>query len=68
GFNNREALQVGIGMIPRMEVALVVVATAISLGVFTGSLAHQMLAATVLLVIVSAIATPFLLKIAFKEE
>ena len=68
GFKNREALQVGIGMIPRMEVALVVVATATELGVFTGDLAHQMLAATVLLVIVSAVVTPFLLKISFKKQ
>lgn len=68
GFKKWEALQVGIGMIPRMEVALVVVATATSLGVFTGVMAHQMLAATVLLVIVSAIITPILLKISFKKE
>ena len=68
GFNYRESLQVGIGMIPRMEVALVVVATAISLGVFTGNFAHQMLAATVLLVIVSAVVTPILLKLSFKKH
>lgn len=68
GFKNREALQVGIGMIPRMEVALVVVATEISLGIFKGSIAHQMLAATILLVIITAILTPVLLKIAFKEN
>lgn len=68
GFSNLEAIQVGVGMIPRMEVALVVVATAISLGVFTGDLAHQMLAATVLLVITSAIVTPILLKILFQKE
>ena len=67
GFTNREAIQVGVGMIPRMEVALVVVTTAISLGVFTGTLAHQMLAATVLLVIASAVVTPTLLKISFKK-
>ena len=67
GFNNRESLQVGIGMIPRMEVALVVVATSITLGIFTDDLAQQMLAATVLLVIVSAIITPVLLKISFKK-
>ena len=68
GFKNREALQVGVGMIPRMEVALVVVATAISLGVFTGEIAHQMLAATVLLVLISAIVTPILLKISFRKQ
>ena len=68
GFANLEAFQVGIGMIPRMEVALVVVATAISLGVFTDDLAHQMLAATVLLVMISAMVTPVLLKILFQKE
>ncbi|RKY96244.1 MAG: cation:proton antiporter, partial [Candidatus Hydrothermota bacterium] len=68
GFKNREALQVGIGMIPRMEVALVVVATEISLGIFKGDIAHQMLAATILLVVITSILAPLLLKIAFKEK
>ena len=68
GFKNREALQVGIGMIPRMEVALVVVATEISLGIFKGDIAHQMLAATILLVVITSILSPILLKITFKEK
>ncbi|MCD6467751.1 MAG: cation:proton antiporter [Thermoplasmata archaeon] len=68
GLTNREAMQVGLGMIPRMEVALVVVATEISLGIFQGEAAHQMLAATILLVIVTAVLTPTLLKIAYKEK
>ena len=51
-----------------MEVALVVVATAISLGVFTGDAAHQMLAATVILVMVSAVVTPILLKTSFARK
>jgi len=68
GFRNREALQVGIGMIPRMEVALVVVSTEISLKIFKGDIAHQMLAATILLVITTAIITPILLKLVFKEK
>lgn len=68
GLTNREALQVGLGMIPRMEVALVVVATEISLGIFQGETAHQMLAATILLVIITATLTPIILKIAYKEK
>lgn len=68
GFKNREALQTGVGMIPRMEVALVVVATEISLGIFKGTLAHQILAATILLVMITAILAPILLKIAFREK
>ena len=68
GFTNREAFQVGFGMLPRMEVALVVVTTARVLGIFPGELGEHMLAATVLLVIVTAIITPIILKISFKEE
>jgi len=62
-FKTRDALAVGIGMMPRMEVALVVVTTEISMGIFSDALAHQILAATILLVIISSILTPILLKI-----
>lgn len=67
-FKLRDAFAVGIGMMPRMEVALVVVTTEISMGVFDEVLAHQILAATILLVIISSILTPILLKIVYKER
>lgn len=68
GLSSRDALTVGVGMIPRMEIALVAVATAISYQIFTGRLAHQMLAVTILLVIVTTLLTPPLIKATFKKE
>ncbi|MEA2053963.1 MAG: cation:proton antiporter [Candidatus Thermoplasmatota archaeon] len=68
GFNFRDALSVGIGMMPRMEVALVVVTMEISAGIFTGALAHQIFAATILLVILSSFLTPPLLKLVYRKR
>jgi Kef-type K+ transport system membrane component KefB len=68
-FTGRDALAVGIGMVPRMEVALVVVSTIITMGVLPSTeLENQMLAATILLVILSSIVTPVLLKAVFRER
>ncbi len=66
GFNNRDALAVGIGMMPRMEVALIVATTEMSMGIFAGAMAHQILASTILLVIISSLITPFALKLVYK--
>lgn len=69
GYRGREALSVGIGMMPRMEVALVIVTTEITMNIFKDpSTAHQILAATVLLVIVSSLITPPLLKAVYPKE
>ncbi len=67
-FNTRDAIAVGVGMMPRMEVALVVVTTEIAMGIFSETLAHQVLAATILLVIISSLLTPVLLKVVYREE
>ncbi len=67
-FRTRDAIAVGIGMMPRMEVALIVATTEISMGVWSKTLAHQILAATIMLVIVSSFITPFLLKAVYKPE
>ncbi len=69
GYTNREALAVGVGMIPRMEIALVVVTTEITMNIFRSpALAHQVLAATILLVIISSLITPPLLKAVYPKE
>ena len=68
GFTARDAFAVGIGMMPRMEVALVVVTTEITMGIFNETLAHQVLASTILLVIISSFITPILLKMVYKGE
>ena len=68
GMNSRESLQIGVGMIPRMELALIIVAAAISHEILTGDAAHQVLVTTVLLTIVTALVAPFLIKATFKKQ
>lgn len=63
-FNNREALQVGVGMVARGEVALVVANKGISMGIMN----PVFLAPIIILVVVCAIATPIILKIVYKEK
>ncbi len=70
GLSNRESLQVGVGMIPRLEVALIIVSTALTLPYFADrALAgHQILTMTILLSIVTAILTPVFIKYTFREH
>ncbi len=65
GLTRKESVSVGIGMMPIMGVALIIVTTEIDKGIFgdpTGLLAEQVKIATLLLIIVSALITPPLLK------
>lgn len=57
-FNNLEALQISIGMIPRAEVALIVT----NLGLNIGVIGQDVFTSIILLVLVSTILTPILLK------
>jgi len=69
GMKNRESLQIGVGMIPRMELALIIVSSAISHGILSSpKIEHQMLAATILLTIATTLITPFLIKAVFKKR
>jgi Kef-type K+ transport system membrane component KefB len=69
GMKNRESLQVGVGMIPRMELALIIASSAISSGLLSSTeVEHQILAMTLLLTIVTTLVTPFLIKAAFKNK
>ncbi|UCF50075.1 MAG: cation:proton antiporter [Thermoplasmatales archaeon] len=68
GMNNKEALQVGVGMIPRMELALIIATAAISHGILTGIVAHTILLTTIILTIVTSLLTPFLIKATFKNK
>ena len=69
GYTGREALAIGVGMIPRMEIALVVVTTELTMKIFRSPvLAHQILASTILLVIISSLITPPLLKAVYPKE
>ncbi len=65
GFKNRDALSVGIGMMPVMGMALIIVSTCVDRGIFgdsAGVFAQQVKTATLLLIIISCLATPHLLK------
>ena len=67
-FNLRKSLQMGVGMVPRCEVALIAVAIAIDAGVLSGAVADMFLAATFILVTITMLITPILLKALFKSE
>jgi Kef-type K+ transport system membrane component KefB len=65
GMKRREAISVGIGMMPVMGVALIIVSTGIERGVFGdpgGFLANQVRTATLFLIFTSCFLTPLFLK------
>ena len=64
GFNPKQALQIGIGMIPRAEVAIIVA----SLGVQMRILSDADMAAAILMVLITTLMTPSLLKWSFRRE
>jgi len=64
GFNKEEALQIGIGMIPRAEVALIVA----NIGLKMEILQDKDMAATVLMVVFTTLITPSLLKWSFARN
>jgi len=63
-FSGRESLQIGIGMIPRSEVALIVT----NLGLNIGIIGDEIFASIILMVLVTTIITPTLLKMAFGKD
>lgn len=64
GFNSKSSLVIGSGMISRGEVALIIAAT----GLQAGLLAQEYFTAVVIMVIVTTLVTPPLLKLTFKES
>ena len=64
GFNNKESLQIGIGMMVRGEVALIVATKGLSVGLIDS----KYFTAVILLIIVSSMLGPILLKKAFAEK
>ena len=66
-FNNRESLQIGAGMIARGEVALVVCRKGLQGGLFVGT-AINPLVPVIMLVVISSLLAPILLKVLFKGE
>ena len=63
-FSNRESLQIGAGMVSRGEVALIVANKGMKLGI----LSNVIFAPILIVVIVTTIVAPILLKIAFGEN
>lgn len=64
GFKGRDALKIGCGMMTRGEVALIVAQRGFSLGVLDSAYSTSV----ILLIIVSSIVTPILLKLLYNEK
>jgi Kef-type K+ transport system membrane component KefB len=64
GFRNQEALRVGIGMISRGEVGLIVA----TVGVQAGLIGPDLFSVTTLIVLVTTLVTPPLLRMTFTKE
>ena len=64
GYSGEESLQIGTGMIPRGEVALIVM----SKGVALGLLGTAFIAPIVLTVVITTIVTPILLKVVYRSK
>ncbi|NGT58390.1 cation:proton antiporter [Clostridium perfringens] len=63
-YSNREAIQIGTGMISRGEVALIVA----NKGIAMGLMLSEFLAPVVIVVVVTTIVTPILLKVVFNNK
>ncbi|OGS39918.1 MAG: hypothetical protein A3K77_03650 [Euryarchaeota archaeon RBG_13_31_8] len=67
GMSTHESILVGVGMIPRLEMAIITATTAQKYGLLSGDVASQILATTILVCIVTALITPILIKaVSFK--
>ena len=64
GYSNKDSLRVGFGMMARAEVALIVVQKAIDQNLIES----EMITIVLMLIIVSSLITPILLKIAYKKD
>lgn len=63
-FNKRESMQIGTGMVSRGEVALIVANKGQALGLVNGIL----FAPIIIMVVVTTVVAPIMLKIAFKDK
>jgi Kef-type K+ transport system membrane component KefB len=62
GFSVPDSLRIGIGMVPRMEVAIIIA----SMGLTAGVMSSFIYSLTVAMVLVTTLVTPPLIKITFK--
>ncbi len=63
-FKNMEALKIGVGMMTRGEVALIVAQKGLAVGMLTG----EYFTAVILLIIISSICTPIVLKVLYSKD
>lgn len=64
GFNNRESVQIGTGMVSRGEVALIVA----NKGQALGLVGDVLFAPIIIMVVITTVIAPIMLKVAFKEK
>lgn len=64
GFATKESLQIGIGMVPRAEVAIIISNLGLSLGIIN----QKMMAITILMVVSTTLLTPSMLKWSFERK
>lgn len=63
GFNRDQALQIGIGMVPRAEVAIIIANLGLKLNLIT----DKQIATAILMVLITTLVTPSLLKWSFQR-
>jgi Kef-type K+ transport system membrane component KefB len=68
GMTNYESLYVGVGMIPRLEMALITVLIAVNHNILSGDEADKIKAVTIIVCVVTAIVTPLMIKAITKKE
>lgn len=64
GFGTNASLQIGIGMVPRAEVAIIISNLGLSLGIIN----QKMMAITILMVVSTTLLTPSMLKWSFERK
>ena len=62
GFKGSDSLKIGVGMVPRMEVALVVATAAISQGIVGEETGKELLTVTLLLALFTTVVTPLIIR------
>jgi Kef-type K+ transport system membrane component KefB len=63
GFSFPDSMRVGIGMVPRMEVALIIA----SMGLTAGVMSSFIYSLTVAMVLITTVVTPLLIRVAFRK-
>ena len=64
GFNNKDSLKIGVGMMTRGEVALIVSQKGLNAKIISS----KYFASVILLIVVSSIVTPIMLKLLYREK